>query len=230
MYPDTSQRAFQRAARIKGGKGRLPVEAALCPFGPDGTTDPGAIAAGLGDVPGCVEQVGFETRAAVWARMSTPAGLIDLTTTHLAKGITAGSDASSLQQAAVALAFSDARSQIAGAPAHRFLTCDCNAQPNDQIPVIGYIQSQGWANTLPGDCTTDHVCTGGPDIIVTPTPHRAMDERIDYVFARVGDCTRRAGIIVNTPLAPGASVGGLANPTAGYLWPTDHFGVSADLC
>jgi endonuclease/exonuclease/phosphatase family metal-dependent hydrolase len=210
--------------------GRIPAEAALCPFGPDGSTNPATIIAGLPDVPSCVETVGFETRAALWARMKTPAGLIDLTTTHLAHGITAGSGASRLQQVAVALAFSDARSQVAGAPAHRFFTCDCNSQPEDDVPVIGYIESQGWMNTLPGDCASDGVCTGGPDKIVTPKPRRIMNERIDYVFARQGTCTKRPGLIVNTPLAPGARIDGLLNPTRGYLWPSDHIGVSAALC
>ena len=210
--------------------GRILAEAALCPFGSDGTTDPAAIAAGAGDIPGCIETVGFETRAALWARMQTPAGLIDLTTTHLAHGITAGSDLTEIEQAAVALAFSDARSQAAGSPAHRFFTCDCNSQPDDQVPVIGYIETQGWVNTLPGNCTNDHICTGGPDIIVTPTPHRTMTERIDYVFAREGTCTRGSGLTITTPLAPGASIGGLKNPTNGYLWPSDHFGVTTNLC
>jgi endonuclease/exonuclease/phosphatase family metal-dependent hydrolase len=210
--------------------GRIPVEAALCPFGSDGITDPQYVVDNIGDVPSCIETVLFETRAALWARMDTPLGAIDLTTTHLAHGITAGSDLSSLQQAAVALAFSDARSQAAGAPAQRFFTCDCNSQPEDDVPVIGYIESQGWVNTLPGGCSTNGICTGGPDQIVTPTPTKVMDERIDYVFARAGQCTKDPGLFVNTPLAPGAVIDGLTNPTNGYLWPSDHFGVEATIC
>jgi endonuclease/exonuclease/phosphatase family metal-dependent hydrolase len=210
--------------------GRIPAEAALCPFGSDGSTDPQKIIDNLGDVPGCIETVLFETRAALWARMRTPMGAIDLTTTHLAHGITAGSDLSSLQQAAVALAFSDARSQAVGAPAQRFFTCDCNSQPEDDVPVTGYIESQGWVNTLPGGCATDGICTAGPDKIVTPAPTRVMDERLDYVFARTGQCTKGAGLIVNTPLAPGAQVDGLTNPTSGYLWPSDHIGVATTIC
>ena len=40
---------------------------------------------------------------------------------------------------------------------------------------------------------------------------------------------QRGSIIVKTRLAPGARVDGLLNPTHGYVWPSDHYDVSADL-
>src|SRR2546423_78797 len=105
-------RTSMQAAQIaRAGVDIVGMEEVSAPGGPP---TPAETTAALPDARACVETVGFEARAALWARMRTPAGLIDLTTTHLAHGITAGSDASSLQQAAVALAFSDARSQIAG--------------------------------------------------------------------------------------------------------------------
>lgn len=212
--------------------GRIPAEAALCPLGPDPSSDPATllgeiVPGGLVDAPLCAATVLFETRAALWARLDTPLGPVDITTTHLAHDITVGSDASSLQQAAVALGFAAAQSARAGGSPAQFLTCDCNAQPGDTVPVVGTIESAGWTDALPGGCPL--VCTAGGDVIVTPAPSRAMTERLDYVFAGTATCTTAPSLAVSAPLAPGATLDGVTNTTGGWLWPSDHIGVAATL-
>ncbi|MGH2830456.1 MAG: endonuclease/exonuclease/phosphatase family protein [Actinomycetota bacterium] len=189
--------------------GRLPAEIPLCLVEDDPS--------------GCALTAGFESRAALWTRIESPAGPMDLTTTHLAHDITALSDASTLVQAATVLAFSEAMSATA-APAHRFITCDCNSQPSDSVPVTGLIALSGWSNTFTADCAVEAAaCTAGPDVIVTGAPSRPMNERLDYVFWKSGSCATVPGngrIAVDVPQEL---------PDGRWLWPSDHRGVAADV-
>jgi endonuclease/exonuclease/phosphatase family metal-dependent hydrolase len=191
--------------------GRLPAEIPLCFIAP---ADPEA------DPAGCAETAAAESRATLWARVDSPVGAVDISTTHLAHDITEASDFSSLQQAATALAFAQAHSAD-GVATHRFFVCDCNSQPSDEVPVIPTIQNAGWTNTFEGDCASDpRFCTAGPDVIVTPKKSRTMNERLDYVFWRAGACSSEpthGRIIVDSPqrIGPGR-----------YLWPSDHKGVA----
>jgi endonuclease/exonuclease/phosphatase family metal-dependent hydrolase len=198
--------------------GRVPVEVPLCLVESD-PTDPvsGAL---------CAATAGFERRSALWARVRTPVGTVDITTTHLAHGITSGSDASALQQAAVAVAFAESKAAV-DSPDHAFFVCDCNSQPADDVPVVGFIESNGWTNTftVPCDAPGAAGCTAGPDRIVThDAPARAMFERLDYVFAHAGTCTSGAQLVVDEPVPTTDAHG------TGWLFPSDHIGVAADVC
>lgn len=177
------------------------------------------------DGPLCAAVAGFERRSALWVRTKTPKGIVDLTTTHLAHHITAASNASSFQQGVAALAFAEAQA-AAGAPDAAFFTCDCNAQPGDDVPLIPAIEAAGWTNTFDAACAPPDLvggCTAGADAIVThgPKPSRVMTERLDYVFAQ--DATTCAGnghLVVNAAVPYGAD---------GWLYPSDHIGVAADI-
>ncbi|HEX9775187.1 MAG TPA: endonuclease/exonuclease/phosphatase family protein [Actinomycetota bacterium] len=186
--------------------GRLPAEIPLCFVESD---------------PFCALTAVGETRAAIWARIQTPGGSVEITSTHLAHDITSASDYSSLVQAEVALSFAEAKA-AAGAPDHAFFVCDCNSEPEDTVPVTQFIEQRGWSNTLPGGCG-DGVCTSGSDVIVTDDPARAMDERLDYVFTRAGTCTAPStateALFAGEPAAYGTR----------WLWPSDHIGVAANV-
>lgn len=199
--------------------GRLPLEIPLCIAEalPTIADDP---AAG----PLCAAVAGFERRSALWVRASTPEGDVDLTTTHLAHHITSASNASSFQQGMAALAFAEAHAQ-AGAPDAAFFTCDCNAQPGDDVPMVQTIEDLGWTNTFTEPCEAagDPGCTAGAEVIVThgASPDRQMNERLDYVFAHdLTTCAVDGKIIVD---------GAIAYPGGGWLYPSDHLGVAADL-
>lgn len=192
---------------------RLPIEYVACP--PD-------------EIPFCNLTAIFDHRIAMWARMATPVGTVDLITTHFAHGITQFSDASAYVQAAAILAYSHDMTLRHGQPALKFLTCDCNASTTDRPPVIGLITGAGWTDTWaklnpglrcapPADRSG---CTSDQDIL---SPVSTTNSRIDYVFARSGSCRLKllsSEKIIDSP-SPAAT-------STGFLWPSDHHGVATD--
>jgi endonuclease/exonuclease/phosphatase family metal-dependent hydrolase len=193
---------------------RLPIEYVACP--PD-------------EVPFCNLTAIFDHRIALWARMATPLGPVDLITTHFVHGITPFSDASAFVQAAALLAYSEDMTLRHGRPALKFITCDCNATTADQPPVIGLITSAGWTDTWaslnpslrcapPGDRSG---CTSDQDIL---SPVSTTTSRIDYVFARSGSC--RIRLLGSEKIADSPSA---AATSTGFLWPSDHHGVATDV-
>ena len=194
---------------------RFPAEYVLCP--PDG-------------IPFCNLTAIFDHRIAMWARVDTPGGLTDIIATHLAHGLTPLSDVSTFEQAAAIIAFSEQKTRQEGAPARRFITCDCNVETTDLPPVVQLITSAGWTDSyafahpdsacLPGQDTSG--CTSHQDI-VTETPDATTDSRIDYVFARGDTCALDiAGSerIADTPTVRNDGT---------YLWPSDHLAVATDV-
>lgn len=192
--------------------GRLPAEAALCP--PESF---------LEFPPECPGAVFVESRVALWAKISTPGGATQMTTTHLSHDLTDASDASALVQAAAALAFAEEKA-LADPPARRFFTCDCNSQPGDTVPIVPVIEAAGWTNTFTAPCNAagDPGCTAGPDQIVTATAARPfMNERLDYVFAKAPACELGpSNLMIDTPRL---------RPDGSYLWPSDHIGVRVNV-
>lgn len=192
--------------------GRLPVEHAFCPpLSPDEVP------------PICSATIVFESRAAIWASLGTPGGSTHIVSTHLSHDITQVSDASSLEQAAAALAFSEEKA-AADPPARRFFVCDCNVQPTDEVPLVAFVEEAGWTNTFTRPCTASNMsgCTAGPDVVLTAGPSRLMNERLDYVFWRAGSCTA----------APTKGASFVKDPTphlGGYLWASDHLGVRTNV-
>ncbi|MGH7855779.1 MAG: endonuclease/exonuclease/phosphatase family protein, partial [Candidatus Binatia bacterium] len=188
--------------------GRVPGEAALCP--PSDEVP-----------PICPATVIFESRAALWAKVATPGGSSQIVTTHLSHDITEASDASSLEQALAVLAFAEQKA-AEDPPTRRFLTCDCNATPDDAVPVVPTIVAAGWADTSAGAvCAAlgDPGCTSDQDILA---PASTTTERIDFVFSRPGSCDNdqvTAGKLADTPDSTGPGT---------FLWASDHHGVTAD--
>ncbi len=196
--------------------GRVPAEAVFCP-------------PTIEVPPICPSTVLIESRAALWAEIDTPGGRTQIVTTHLSHDLTEISDASTLEQAAVVLAFADEKAG-SSLPARRFLTCDCNVQESDAVPVIALITAAGWTDTYAslhptlacrsGQDTAG--CTSDQDILAAAS---TTTERIDYVFGREGSCPLglRAGEKI-------ASMPSFGEPTpTSFLWASDHHGVAADV-
>jgi endonuclease/exonuclease/phosphatase family metal-dependent hydrolase len=198
---------------------RVPAEIPLCIAEalPTIADDP---AAG----PLCAAVAGFERRSALWVRAKTPGGDTELTTTHLAHHITSASGVSSLGQGLAAVAFAQAHTLL-DPPARVFFACDCNSEPT--ATLVAAVEALGWTNSFIAPCAaaTPAGCTAGPDKIVFHgvAADRVMTERIDYVFSYDGTCTENGHLIVNDAV-PYTDTHG-----PGWLYPTDHIGVAADV-
>ena len=159
--------------------------------------------------PFCRLAAAFDSRQVLWARVATPAGDVDMFTTHLAHGLTPLSDTTKLVQAQAAVDITE--EWATDGPLPDFLVGDFNSAPGGAVhqEVVG----ADFVDTYSGSETS-----GGPpdgQEVYSPSPTREMRERIDYVFAR-GDVTvvesRR---IADVPLLL---------DDGRYLWPSDHYG------
>ena len=159
--------------------------------------------------PFCRLAAAFDSRQVLWARVVTPAGDVDMFTTHLAHGLTPLSDTTKLLQAQAAVAITE--EWATEGPLPDFLVGDFNSAPGSAVhqEVVG----AGFVDTYTGDETS-----GGPpdgQEVWSPSPERPMSERIDYVFARGAVTVLDSRRIADVPLL---------QPDGRYLWPSDHYG------
>ncbi len=156
----------------------------------------------LGELPDptCVLEVAFESRVAVWARISTPIGIVDMATAHTSGTVAQHRDLTTWL-ASVSTA------------ASAYLVCDCNAL--ESSTAMATIRDAGWVDTYrklnkdAGPTADQTVTARGPTVT----------QRIDYLFHRTKNAmplltsTRFLNRRGNTPL--------------GSLYPSDHYGLLA---
>lgn len=149
--------------------------------------------------PTCVLAVVLEPRAALWARVQTPAGPVSVVAAH-----TSGN---ALQHRDLAR-WAEDRS---AADATAFVLCDCNATPDTD--AYAALVASGWvdAATLSGG---DAGPTADQDI---HADHPTVEDRIDYVWFRSGSAP-----------APTPAQRFMSSPL-NRLWPSDHYGVLTTL-
>lgn len=182
--------------------------------------------------PFCPLNAAFDARQVLWARVATPAGDVDLFTTHLAHGITAASNTTKFIQANQAAAIVDEWSTAGPLP--DFLVGDFNSPPDgdvhDKLRALGFIDTYRVGGGAECDASGAGGCSGGPpdgEEAYDTDNVRPMGERIDYVWAKGNDQCRRP-LVTSTGLV-GTNVTRLADGR--WLWPSDHLGfVSAVTC
>ena len=183
-------------------------------------------------------------RTALWVRVASPVGLVDLATTHLASSSDdRPCDARTCPPPCLiddALGTCQARQVVDFLEENRLpssvvvLAGDLNARPGeptiDAISGFGYIDTHLAAGNSECDPTTGTQCTSGRDdsslaaLRGSPRAQTRQSERIDYVFYSSGsaecDVARPTGLFHPEPRKDGP--GGLA-----YV--SDHTGVQAAL-
>jgi len=179
-------------------------------------------------------------RTALWVRMATAVGTVDLVTTHLASSSDdrpcdastcrppcATTDTLGTCQAREAAAFLDRK---LGKRSVGVLAGDLNAHPDE--PAIAALRDRGYTDThlaagLPEcDPSTGTQCTSGRiDDSLTDMKDAAskQNERIDYVFL-----TGRRSCSAAPPTGIFFAAGGPA-AADGLVFPADHSGVEATL-
>jgi endonuclease/exonuclease/phosphatase family metal-dependent hydrolase len=157
---------------------------------------------------GCTFAGAFDSRAVLWTRI----GDIDLFTTHLAHGITPLSDTTKLLHTHHVLLFADEKAQKDD-DAPDFLVGDFNSVEGD--PRHAAVTGAGYVDTFRAANPTDPGITSHQDI---RSPEPANEARIDFVFARPGNC---AVGVTGSEVIGDASV----PYQDGVLWPSDHYGV-----
>ncbi len=174
--------------------------------------------------PFCRLDATFDARQALWGRVKTPGGMVDVFSTHLAHEVTPLSTFTKQIQMRQVLGFADQYAHNDALP--DFLLGDFNSGPTSaavrSAAAAGFVdtyRASGRSECLtPGDAGCSGVPVDGEESF-TKTSTRAMSERIDYVLARVrSGCTIRvpdSHMIANTPTQ---------RSDGRYLWPSDHVG------
>lgn len=176
--------------------------------------------------PFCRLDAFFDARQVLWARIATPAsGMLDMFTTHIAHEVTPLSDTTKMlqvQQAQQIVAEWATPDQWPD-----FLVGDFNSVPStDRYAAMlasGYVDTYlaaGGAECIePGAVG----CTRGPrdgHESYTPAPSRAMQSRIDYVWAKPAN---GCALVASAP----ALLGTVPVPVdQRWLWASDHLGAA----
>lgn len=183
------------------------------------------------DAPlGCPAESVFDHRQILWARIVRPddAGTFDLFTTHLAHGITNVSQATKRLQVELALHTID---EWADPGTPTFFVGDFNSTEDgqDEIDRYGRIRDAGFVDTFRKAHTNDPGFTADVEFFNASGTQPTVNERIDFVWLRPN-----AGCNLSVPASRviGTTPVAFTNPhttppTAGYLWPSDHFGVAS---
>lgn len=162
-----------------------------------------------------------QERVALHARIETPAGPLPFFTTHLSHQL--GASAARLAQVRTLAGF--VAGHASGHPLPPVVTGDLNAEPtSDELRLLGGLLT---APAMPGQVLVDAWRYAEPDRPGHTWDHRNPyladdpnpDARIDYVL--VGPPREGGGRIRSAALAGDAPVDG--------VWPSDHFGVVAEL-
>jgi endonuclease/exonuclease/phosphatase family metal-dependent hydrolase len=177
--------------------------------------------------PFCPLAALFDSRQVLWARVASPAGEVDMFTTHLAHTLTPLSDTTRAIQVEQALAITSEWASPDDLP--DLLVGDFNSTPDS--PVIAAATDAGFIDTYRAadgpECAPagTGACSGGPTDgteVFSPAPQRTMSGRIDYVLARPsGTCalTVPASEVIADEPSPQAD--------GRWLWPSDHLGFAS---
>jgi len=152
--------------------------------------------------PTCVLDLFLEPRAAIWTRLGTPAGEVDVTVAH-----TSGNVAQHRDLAAWA-------AQQSADDASAFIVCDCNSVASDSAQAA--IRNGGWRDTYRA-LNSDAGATADQKLGATRSTTTA---RIDYVFERTGSAL---GLQSSARFMNHSAPSPLER--SGQLWPSDHYGV-----
>jgi len=179
--------------------------------------------------PFCPLAALFDSRQVLWARVASPAGGIDMFTTHLAHTLTPLSDTTRAIQVEQAVAITSEWATPDELP--DFLVGDFNSAPDST--VLATATGAGYVDTYRAsggpECTAADAgaCSGGPPDgmeVFSPAPERTMAGRIDYVLARPpGTCAlavSASDVIADDP-SP--------RPDGQWLWPSDHVGFASTI-
>jgi endonuclease/exonuclease/phosphatase family metal-dependent hydrolase len=156
----------------------------------------------------------FDSRAVLWARLTTAAGDVDVFNTHLAHGITPLSPETKRLETIYAMDYIHDTARFDAAP--DFFLGDFNSPDGSQVGTI--IRRAGFLDTFRAVNPLGAGFTGDQDI---HSPVSTTTERIDYVYARPGGCDMKIKRSDTFPDAPTLVAGG-------PLWPSDHHGVVTD--
>jgi endonuclease/exonuclease/phosphatase family metal-dependent hydrolase len=166
---------------------------------------------------GCPAESVFDTRQLLWANVEGPDGSYDLFSTHLAHGLTEGSQITKQLQVELMLDIID---EWEDPTTPTFFVGDFNsvedpAANGEATDRRGTILAAGFVDTY--RAFTDAPGFTSDQAIVTDTATPTVTARIDYVFARSPSSVAVTGSGV---------FGTGALPFAGrWLWPSDHLGV-----
>jgi endonuclease/exonuclease/phosphatase family metal-dependent hydrolase len=165
--------------------------------------------------PTCALDAGVNSRVALWARVGTPAGLVDVVDTHLSHDLSAASETTKLLQAQSVLAFTDQLATPDELP--DFVLGDFNS--TEGSPAHAAVTGAGFRDSF----RVAH--PGVPGLTADQELHDAANTvttRIDYVFVRPGACG--LGLAASEVFPPSATF------VAGQpLWPSDHYGVVSEV-
>ncbi len=148
--------------------------------------------------PDCLTRAVFQARGALWARVRTPLGDVDVITAH-----TSGT----VMHHEALMEFATAKSGGRAA-----IVCDCNALEGSD--AMTSFTPAGWIDTfralnrrLPG-------FTSSQDVLA---PRATVDHRIDYVLSN-GLRGTRSAVFMSAPAYS-------ATTEKHFVWPSDHFAV-----
>ena len=180
--------------------------------------------------PFCRLDAAFDARQVLWARIHTPAGRVDMFTTHLAHHIGGLSDTTKLLQARQVLAITEQWAKPDALP--DVLVGDFNSGPKSDV-YKAIVKDAHFRDTyrVAGGAECDAAgapgCSGNPAAgseSFTSTDTRPMKQRIDYVFAR-----KSAHCAANAPNSDRIGDEPALQSDGRYLWPSDHYGFVSTL-
>ena len=186
------------------------------------------------EAPGCLDldpfcpfNAVFDSRQVLWARVTTPAGAVDMFTTHIAHQLTELSDTTKLIQTQAAIDITEEWATDDSLP--DYLVGDFNSTPGSAVHAEalgrGFVDAYKASGGVECGANGTGGCSGGPkdgEEVHSVTSMRPMSGRIDYVFVRPpAACALR--------LTDAERVGdtGTRLVDGRYLWPSDHYGFAA---
>ena len=168
----------------------------------------------------------FDARQVLWARVDSGDGLLDVFDTHIAHELTEASPATKLLQVEQVLAVIGQWAAADRVP--DVLTGDFNSTPDtDRYAAVvnaGFVDT--YAAALAPACDPGRGQRGGctsDQAVLTDQPVATATERIDYVFAKPGQCGLRV------PASAVIGTNPQRRPDGKWLWPSDHLGVVSEL-
>jgi endonuclease/exonuclease/phosphatase family metal-dependent hydrolase len=175
------------------------------------------------DPLGCNLPALFDSRQLLWARVDAGSGAFDMSTTHLAHGLTPLSDTTKRVQVEVALRYLEEWATPGDAT---FFVGDFNSDAaTDRYQAV---LDAGFADlylAAPGapECNpvTHAGCTSSQREITDGQFDNTTSSRIDHVFGRSGACTLGA----SASAILGTNSRQISSVPERWLWPSDHLGV-----
>ncbi len=174
--------------------------------------------------PFCRLDAIFDARQVLWARVRTPAGRVDMFTTHIAHHIGGLSDTTKLLQTLQVLRITEQWAKPDALP--DFLVGDFNSSPKSDaykavVKDAHFVDTYRAAGGAECAAAGAPGCSGGPPFTnesFSSTSTRPMKQRIDYVFAR-----KSAHCAIAVPHSERIGDDPALQADGRYLWPSDHY-------